>query len=197
MLYLDIFMGFLRSGLLCFGGGPASIPFIHREVVDRYKWMNNEEFAEVVAIGNSLPGPINTKMAGYIGYRVGGYFGLMIGLVAVVIPTAVLMIVLLGVLSHFAHEPWARGMTRAMVPVVGVMLGVMCVQFVAVAAKGLGWPLTIAHIVIVAVLILFVVPHPAIVLAGLFLWALVGQGLFERFVRPGRAKTDNKTNGEV
>ena len=191
MIYFDIFMAFLRSGLLCFGGGPASIPFIHREVVDRYKWMDNEEFAEVAAIGNSLPGPINTKMAGYIGYKIGGYAGLMIGLVAVVIPTAVLMIGLLGVLSHFAHEPWARGMTRAMVPVVGVMLSVMCVQFVAVAAKGLGWPLTIAHMIIVAVLILFVVPHPAIVLAGLFLWALVGQGLFEKYIHPGRTRTDD------
>jgi len=180
MIYRDIFIAFFRSGLLCYGGGPASIPFVHKEVVDRYKWMDNEEFAEVVAIANTLPGPINTKMAGYFGYRVGGFWGLMLGLIGMVLPTAILMIILLTTLSHFAAEPWARGMTRAMVPVVGVMLGVMGWQFLAVAAKGLGWPVTIAHIVIVAVLIMFVVPHPAIVLVGLFLWALVGRGLLDK-----------------
>ena len=196
MIYLEIFLGFLRSGLLCFGGGPASIPFIHREVVDRYKWMNNEEFAEVVAIANTLPGPINTKLAGYIGYKQGGYLGLTIALVAVVLPTAILMIVLLTMLSHFAYEPWARGMTMAMVPVVGVMLSVMGVQFLAVAAKGLGWPLTVAHVVVVAVLVLFVVPHPAIVLAGLFVWALLGQRLFERYVYPRRIDKNSSEGDE-
>ena len=197
MLYLDIFMAFLRSGLLCYGGGPASIPFVHREVVERYKWMDNEEFAEVVAIANTLPGPINTKMAGYFGYRVGGLFGLFIGLVGMVLPTAILMIVLLTTLSHFASEPWAIGMTRAMVPVVGVMLITMGWQFLTVAAKGLGWPIAAAHVVIVAILIVFVVPHPAIVLAGLFMWALVGQGLFERYVRPKKPTPDGEKTPDI
>ena len=176
MLYWDIFIAFFRSGLLCFGGGPASIPFVHREAVERYKWVSNEEFVEIVAIGNTLPGPINTKMAGYIGYRMGGILGLTIAIIGVTVPTAALMIVLLTTLSHFADQPWAMGMTRAMVPVVGVMLGVVGWQFLAIAAKGLGWPIALAHVVVVAALITFVIPHPAIVLAGLFLWALMWRG---------------------
>jgi len=183
MLYKDIFAAFFRSGLLCFGGGPASIPFVHREAVERYKWMNNEEFIEIVAIGQSLPGPINTKLSGYIGYRVGGILGLFIAIVAAVLPTAFLMIVLLTTLSHFSDNSWAIGMMRAMVPVVGVMLGVVGWQFLSIAAKGLGWIITLVHVVIVAALITFVIPHPAIVLAGLFFWALIGHGLFEKFVR--------------
>ncbi|MCL2527688.1 MAG: chromate transporter [Defluviitaleaceae bacterium] len=183
MLYKDIFMAFFRSGLLCFGGGPASIPFVFKEAVDRYKWMNEEEFAEAVAIGNTLPGPINTKLAGYIGHKVGGIAGLTIALIGAVIPTATLMIVLLTTLGHFSSEPWAKGMTRAMVPVVGVMLGVIGWQFVAIAAKGLGWVVTVAHMVVVAALLLYVVPHPAIVLVGLFFWALAGQWIIDRFKR--------------
>jgi len=182
MLYKDIFMAFFRSGLLCYGGGPASIPFVHREAVERYKWVNNEEFVEIVAIGNTLPGPINTKMAGYIGYRVGGITGLTIALIGATLPTAALMVILLTTLAHFAHEPWAIGMTRAMVPVVGVMLSIVGWQFLSIAAKGLGWPVTLIHAVVVAALITFLIPHPAIVLAGLFLWALVGHGLFEKYI---------------
>jgi len=200
MLYRDIFMAFFRSGMLCYGGGPASIPFVHREAVERYKWVNNEEFVEIVAIGNTLPGPINTKMAGYIGYRVAGIMGLTIALIGATLPTAALMVILLTTLSHFANEPWAMGMTRAMVPVVGVMLSVVGWQFLVIAAKGLGWPITLIHVVVVAILITFVIPHPAIVLAGLFVWALVGQGLLEKLIsrkkKPAETHTEAGTSVE-
>lgn len=175
MLYINIFLAFLRSGLLCWGGGPASIPFVRREVVVRYGWLGDEEFAEVVAVGNALPGPINTKMAGYIGYRVGGVWGLLAGMVGMVVPTAILMVVLLTALAHFAEEAWAQGMTRAMMPVVGVMMIVMAWQFISIAAKGLGRWVTLAHAVVVFLLFWFAGVHPAIVLAGLFLWALFGR----------------------
>jgi len=180
MIYLEIFIAFLRSGLLCFGGGPASIPFVHREVVSRYKWMNDEDFAEIVAISNTLPGPINTKLAGYIGYRVGGIVGLIMALIGAVMPTSILMIIMMTTLRHFSNEPWARGMAKAMKPVVGVMLGVVGWQFLVIAKKGLGWIFTMIHIVVVSLLILFVVPHPAIILVGLFIWALIGHNFYER-----------------
>ena len=81
-LYINIFIAFFRSGMLGFGGGPSSIPLVHKEVVGTFKWMNDDEFSDVLALGNTLPGPINTKMAGYIGYRVGGIMGLIVALIA-------------------------------------------------------------------------------------------------------------------
>ncbi|MCL2841716.1 MAG: chromate transporter [Defluviitaleaceae bacterium] len=174
MKYIQIFLGFFRAGMLCFGGGPASIPFVHREAVVRYQWMDEEAFSEAVAIGNTLPGPINTKLAGYIGWRVGGFWGLLCAVLAAVLPTAILMIVLMTTLSHFSEHPWARGMTRAMFPVVGAMLGIMGWQFLALAAKGLRWPVAVAHFIVAGVLVWFFNIHPAIILAGLFLWAFFG-----------------------
>ena len=171
--YLNIFMAFFRSGMLCWGGGPASIPFVRREAVTRYAWMNDETFAEIVAAGNALPGPINTKMAGYIGYKVGGIGGLFAGLLGMVLPTAVLMVALLSVLSHFSEESWAQGMTRAMVPVVGVMMAVMAWQFIAIALKGLGRWVTAVHCVVIFALFWFLAVHPAIVLGVLFAWAFL------------------------
>jgi len=173
-------MGFLRAGLFCFGGGPASIPFIHREVVIRYKWMTDEEFTEVVAIANTLPGPINTKLSGYIGLRVGGILGLLVSTSAMILPTCILMIVLLTTFAQFADQPWARGMTRAMLPVIGVMLGIMGWQFLVLAKKGLGWIITITHIVVVAVLVGFFNVHPAIIIVGLLVWALFGHKFMKK-----------------
>jgi len=181
MKYLNLFIAFLRAGVLCFGGGPASVPFIHREVVLKYKWMNDKEFADVLAIGNTLPGPINTKLSGYIGQKVAGFSGLLIATLAFIIPTSVLMIVLMTTLSHFSEFAWARGMTQAMVPVVGIMLAIMGWQFLSLAAKSLKWPVTILHIVIVGGLLWFTDIHPAFILAALFIWAFIGEKVIKIF----------------
>jgi len=96
-----IFMAFFRVGMLGFGGGPAAIPLVQKEVVDTYKWMDADEFSDILALGNALPGPIATKLAGYIGFRVGGFWGMLNGVLATIVPTIILMIVLLASLNAF------------------------------------------------------------------------------------------------
>lgn len=80
MIYIQLFMAFFVSNILGYGGGPASIPLIQKEVVDRYHWLTVKEFSEMLAIGNALPGPIATKMAGFIGYQQAGILGSVIAL---------------------------------------------------------------------------------------------------------------------
>ena len=58
-LYVDLFIAFFRSGIFGFGGGPSAIPLVHKEVVGTYKWMDDEQFSNILALGNTLPGPIN------------------------------------------------------------------------------------------------------------------------------------------
>ncbi|GAM76132.1 chromate transporter [Vibrio ishigakensis] len=89
---LQLASAFFRIGLFGFGGGPTMIPLVHKEVVDNYQWMDDDEFSNVLAIGNTLPGPIATKMAGYIGYKVGGVFGCINAVVATIIPLIIVMI---------------------------------------------------------------------------------------------------------
>src|SRR5690606_39908313 len=87
----NLFLAFFRVGILGYGGGPASIPLIHKEVVSTYKWMKDEEFGDMLALANTLPGPIATKLAGYIGYRVSGILGLLNAVLATILPTIVLL----------------------------------------------------------------------------------------------------------
>ena len=95
MIYIHIFLAFFIPGIVGYGGGPASIPLIEHEVVSRYGWMTTSEFSEVLALGNALPGPIATKMAGYIGFEIGGVFGAVVAILSTVAPSLFLMIVLL------------------------------------------------------------------------------------------------------
>lgn len=173
MKQLDIFIAFFRSSMLGYGGGPSTIPLVHKEVVERFKWMSDEEFGDVLAIGNTLPGPINTKMSGYIGYQVGGVLGMINAILATTLPTIILMIVLLTTLVTFKELKWVQGMTKAIIPVVGVMLGVLTWQFIQSSVKGLKWPLTIFHIIAGIILIEFFHFHPGLVIVGLLLFALV------------------------
>lgn len=168
----NIFMAFFRSGIFGFGGGPASIPLIQKEVVDNYKWMDNEEFGDILAIGNTLPGPIATKLAGYVGYRVSGWIGMINAIIATILPTILLMIVLLTFLSNIREFDWVQGMTAAVVPVVGMMMAVLTWKFAKKAGVGFGWSKALLMIIIVFIFMQILHIHPGIVIAVLLILAL-------------------------
>src|SRR5690625_6404634 len=160
----DLFMAFFRAGMLGYGGGLSAIPLVHREVVLIHKWMDDEEFADVLALANTLPGPINTKLAGYIGWRLDRWRGMFNALIATVIPTLILMILLLTVLNAYKDRPWVQGMAKGVIPVAGVMIGVLAWDFIMLSKKLMGWlPTTILTIISIIILQLFHI-HPAFVI---------------------------------
>jgi len=170
----QIFLAFFRVGLLGYGGGPSSIPLVKKEVVDRYQWLDSDEFGDILALGNALPGPINTKMAGYIGFRVGGVLGMLNALVATMVPTIVLMIILLKMLNTYKDEAWVQGMSMAVVPVVAVMLATLTWDFIKKStSSSLGWGWTLLFVSGSLVLIQFIHVHPAIIIFALLLGALL------------------------
>ncbi|TYS89258.1 chromate transporter [Rossellomorea aquimaris] len=138
MIYIQIFLAFFIPGVLGYGGGPASIPLVENEVVDHYEWLTVSEFSEVLALGNALPGPIATKMAGYIGYQQGGVPGAIVGVFATVAPSLILMIMLLGLLMKYKDSPRVKKMTNLVRPTIAVLLGIMTIGFFTNAYEGIG-----------------------------------------------------------
>ncbi|TCP21648.1 chromate transporter [Scopulibacillus darangshiensis] len=171
--YMNLFLAFFRVGMLGFGGGPSSIPLVHKEVVRNYKWMSEEEFSDVLALANTLPGPIGTKLPGYIGWKIKGTLGMLVSVLSSIVPTIFLMVVLLTFLASFQDKPWVRGMTSAVMPVVGVMLATLTWQFVAKARKGLGWTVSLGLAAGSLILMQLLHVHPAILIAALLIFALL------------------------
>lgn len=128
MIYWKLFLSFLITNLLGYGGGPATIPLIQNDVVNQRHWLTSHEFHEVFAMGNSLPGPIATKMAGFIGYKVGGAFGSFVAVFATVIPSLLLMIILMGILYKNRHSIRVKRMTSYVKPTIVVLLGLLTFQ---------------------------------------------------------------------
>lgn len=164
MIYLEIFLAFLIPGILGYGGGPSSIPLVEREVVGTYEWMNTTEFAEVLALGNALPGPILTKMGAYIGYEAGGVLGSVVAISASVLPSLLLMIFLAGILYKLKGTNKFTTLTLLIRPVIAILLGVIVVDFLFSSLEVSGTFHTVFLIGLAFILLQVVKIHPALVI---------------------------------
>ena len=126
----------------------------------------------MISIGNTLPGPIATKMAGYIGFRVGGWLGLITALVATVLPTVILLVLLLGSLKQFSESDFVNGMTNGVIPIVAVMMGVLTWDFIKKSKASLGIKLASIIFIVSFIAIIVLNIHPGFVIATLLIIAL-------------------------
>lgn len=170
IIYWHLFLAFFIPGIVGYGGGPASIPLIQIEVVNRYGWLSVEEFAELLALGNALPGPIATKMAGYVGYEMAGVFGAFIALFATVAPSLIAMVCLLGLLYKFKDSPKVKRMTKLIRPTIAVLLAVLAYQFFFSSWETSGIYQTIFLVAGSLFLLEKVKVHPAYVIVGSLLY---------------------------
>jgi len=118
----DLFMAFLRASNLGFGGGTAIIPLIQAEAVDKYHWMTMYQFTDTIAVTNVLPGPIATKIAAYIGYQVASWPGVIVALIAVILPTVLILIFLSSLMVRYAESDSLKAMLKGAKPVVTALL---------------------------------------------------------------------------
>ena len=97
MSLLDLFITFIKIGLLSFGGGYAAIPLIQQEVVNKYGILTLSQFSDLVAISTMTPGPIGLNTAIMSGIQVNGFMGSIIATLGFVIPSIIIM----SIISHF------------------------------------------------------------------------------------------------
>ena len=84
---LKLFLVMFKIGLFTFGGGYAMISLLGSELVAKRKWLENDEFLNVVAIAESTPGPVAINAATYVGYKLAGVWGSLSATVAVALPS--------------------------------------------------------------------------------------------------------------
>src|SRR4051812_11239581 len=103
-LLWDIFILFTRVALFSWGGGPASLALMQRETTSALwvppgqtalvPWVTTAEFADAVALGNALPGPISPQVSAYVGYKLAGTAGAIAAAAGTVLPATILMLVM-------------------------------------------------------------------------------------------------------
>lgn len=114
MIFIDLFLTFLKIGIFTFGGGYAMIALIQNEVVMKHEWMTAQEFTDLVAISQMTPGPIGINTATYAGYtaimnecnnQLLATAGAITASLAVILLPVILMFVVLRLLQKYTNNP--------------------------------------------------------------------------------------------
>ena len=91
---LKLFFVMFKIGLFTFGGGYAMIAILEDEFVSRKKWVEHEEFMDLIAIAESTPGPIAINSATYLGYKTKGVLGSVFATLGVVLPSFIIIFII-------------------------------------------------------------------------------------------------------
>ncbi len=124
MIYLDLFLGFLKVGCFAFGGAYGAIPLI-RDVVLSYGWLSDEALSYMIAVSESTPGPIMVNLATYIGSTQAGFFGALAATFAVVLPSFLIILLITALLNNAFKNKYVQALLRGLKPcVIGIVLAV-------------------------------------------------------------------------
>lgn len=103
-----IFFTFFKIGLFTFGGGYSMIPLIHFYAVDKYKWISETEFIDIIAIAESTPGPIAINSATYVGYKHNGVIGSALATIGVALPSVIIIVLISAFLMQFKDNVYVE-----------------------------------------------------------------------------------------
>ena len=116
MLFVKLFYEFFKVGLFAVGGGMATVPFLY-DMSDATGWFTYDELTNMIAVGESTPGPIGVNMATYVGYITGmdagggasALLGAVVATLGLVAPSIVVILIIAVFLKNFRNNPYVNG----------------------------------------------------------------------------------------
>ena len=121
MIYLQLFLTFLKVGAFAFGGGYAMLSLIGDSVL-KYGWMTEEELLNFVGVETVIPGPIAVNMATYIGYEQGGLLGALLATIGVVLPSFIIVLIVAACIKNLLKYPPVKTFIASMRPALGGLI---------------------------------------------------------------------------
>lgn len=122
MIYIELFLGFLKVGCFAFGAY-AAIPLI-RETVLYYGWISEDMLSYMIAVSESTPGPIMINLATYIGKSQAGFLGAVVATVATVLPSFAVILLITILMKNILERPYVKAAMKGIEPcVIGIILG--------------------------------------------------------------------------
>ena len=193
-IYLQLFTTFLKIGAFTFGGGWAMISIIEREIVDKHHWISREEFLDLLAISQSLPGILAVNISVSIGDKLRGFKGSAVAALGTILPSFLIILAIAIFLTPdiIKNNSVVSRIFMGIRPCVVALI--IAPVITSAKAAGISWK-TVWIPVIVAALIYFGWnPIVFIVLGGLcgYLWLARQQKLLEK----GKASAGEKNEGK-
>ena len=122
MIYLELFIGFLKVGCFAFGGAYGAIPLI-RDVVLANGWLSDEMLTYMIAVSESTPGPIMVNLATFVGNSQAGLLGAVLATSGVVLPSFLIILLITASMKTVLKNRYVQAVLRGMKPcVIGIVL---------------------------------------------------------------------------
>jgi len=141
----QLFLVFAKIGAFTLGGGYAMLPLIQKEIVERKQWISSEEFVDMIAVVQSMPGILAVNIAILTGYRIKGNLGSILAATGAILPSFLIMLVIAMFFRNFQDNLYVAKVFKAVRPVVVALLAVAV--FTTARAIGLHWKLVAIPIV--------------------------------------------------
>ena len=141
MLYLRLFYEFFKTGLFAIGGGMATVPFLY-DMSDATGWFTYNDLANMIAVGESTPGPIGVNMATYVGYVTGqdlwgipgAILGAVVATLGLVAPSIIVILIIAAFLKSFRNNRYVDSAFYGLRP---ASTGLIAAAGLSVAASNL------------------------------------------------------------
>lgn len=160
----EIFWVFSKIGLFTFGGGLAMLPLVQKAVTEQKHWMNDDDFIDMLAITNSLPGAFAINAAIYIGYQQRKLTGAFAGAFGTILPSFIIILIIAHLLLMGQDVVWLEKFFNGVRPAVVALIIDAAFKL---GKKSIKNRLDIALLIIGTLLVAFTGIHPALViLAG-------------------------------
>ena len=121
-MYWKLFIIFAKIGAFTLGGGVAMIPLIEREVVYRHKWIDDEDFLDMISIAQSAPGLIAVNVAIFIGHRIAGIRGSIVATIGSVVPPFIIILLVAAVFTTFKDNAAVQAVFKGIRPAVVALI---------------------------------------------------------------------------
>lgn len=183
-IYWTCFRTFFRIGLFTIGGGYAMVPLIEADVVDKYRWVNREEFLDLMAIAQSCPGIFAVNLSIFIGYKLKGVLGSIVCTLGTILPSFLIILGIALFFQNFRDNKTVESIFKGIRPAVVALIAAPTFKMAKAAKIGV----TNFWIPIVGALLIWlfgVSPIYIILLAG------ISGFLYGHYIRP-IDNTDNK-----
>lgn len=117
-MYWKLFTIFAKIGAFTLGGGVAMIPLIEREVVDKHKWISDEDFMDIISIAQSAPGLIAVNVSIFVGHKIAGIKGSVVATLGSITPPFIIILLVAAVFTTFKDNATVQAVFKGIRPAV-------------------------------------------------------------------------------
>lgn len=119
---IELFFTFFKIGASTFGGGYAMLPILQKELVDKKKWITNEEITDYYAIGQCTPGIISVNTATFIGYKQKGIMGGIVATLGIIFPSILIILLIANFIETYKNLAFVQNAFNGIRVCVGALI---------------------------------------------------------------------------